>query len=88
MINSRVIIACDFSSWDELISFLNKFNGEKLFLKIGYQLFFTIGIEKIKQLQSMGHNIFLDLKLHEIRCWHVNNSCKWWHENDECSYNL
>ena len=35
MINSRVIIACDFSSWDELISFLNKFNGEKLFLKIG-----------------------------------------------------
>ena len=66
MINSRVIIACDFSSWDELISFLNKFNGEKLFLKIGYQLFFTIGIEKIKQLQSMGHNIFLDLKLHDI----------------------
>lgn len=66
MINSRVIIACDFSSWDELISFLNKFNGEKLFLKIGYQLFFTIGIEKIKQLQLMGHNIFLDLKLHDI----------------------
>jgi orotidine-5'-phosphate decarboxylase len=42
---SNVIIACDFSQEEQLINFLNKFKNEKLFLKIGYELFFKFGEE-------------------------------------------
>ena len=34
-----LIIACDFKNKEETINFLEKFNNEKLFLKIGMELF-------------------------------------------------
>lgn len=63
---NNVIIACDFSNQTELNNFLKKLGNKKIFLKIGYQLFFKIGREGIKQLKSKGYKIFLDLKLHDI----------------------
>ena len=38
-----VIIACDFSSKNELYGFLDKFDGEKPFLKVGMELFYKEG---------------------------------------------
>ena len=35
-----VIIACDFNSKEEVISFLGKFKEEKPFVKIGMELFY------------------------------------------------
>ncbi|MBD5556771.1 MAG: orotidine-5'-phosphate decarboxylase [Roseburia sp.] len=61
-----VIIACDFSSKDEVIDFLGKFKNEKLFLKIGMELFYAEGPEIVRDIKRMGHKIFLDLKLHDI----------------------
>lgn len=61
-----VIIACDFSSKQETIDFLAKFNEDKLFLKIGMELFYAEGPEIVRQIKKMGHKIFLDLKLHDI----------------------
>lgn len=61
-----VIIACDFSSKDEVIDFLGKFKDEKLFLKIGMELFYAEGPEIVRDIKRMGHKIFLDLKLHDI----------------------
>ena len=61
-----VIIACDFSSKQETIDFLSKFNEDKLFLKIGMELFYAEGPEIVRQIKKMGHKIFLDLKLHDI----------------------
>lgn len=63
---NNVIIACDFSSFNELNLFLKKLGKEKPFLKIGYQLFYKIGREGIKKLKARGFKIFLDLKLHDI----------------------
>lgn len=61
-----VIIACDFSSKQEVIDFLSKFNEDKLFVKIGMELFYSEGPEIVRQIKKMGHKIFLDLKLHDI----------------------
>ncbi|MDR0986049.1 MAG: orotidine-5'-phosphate decarboxylase [Mycoplasmataceae bacterium] len=64
--NKDVIIACDFNDKEHFFKFINIFENEKPFLKIGYQLFYSEGIELIKQLKEKGYKIFLDLKLHDI----------------------
>ena len=61
-----VIIACDFSSKQEVIDFLSQFKDEKPFVKIGMELFYAAGPEIVKEIKAMGHKIFLDLKLHDI----------------------
>ncbi|MFV0246908.1 MAG: orotidine-5'-phosphate decarboxylase [Mycoplasmatales bacterium] len=66
MYNSKVIIALDFNSREESIDFLNKFGKEKLFVKIGMELFYKEGPSIVKEIKEMGHNVFLDLKLFDI----------------------
>ncbi|MDD4437233.1 MAG: orotidine-5'-phosphate decarboxylase [Tissierellia bacterium] len=61
-----VIIACDFSNKEEVLNFISKFTEEKPYVKIGMELFYAEGSEIIKLISSMGHKIFLDLKLHDI----------------------
>ena len=61
-----VIIACDFKNKEETLNFLNNFNDEKLYLKIGMELFYSEGPEIVREIKKRGHNIFLDLKLHDI----------------------
>lgn len=64
--NSKVIIALDFSSFDEVKSFLEGFGSESLFVKIGMELYYQEGPSIVTYIKSLGHNIFLDLKLHDI----------------------
>ena len=61
-----VIIACDFKDKEETLNFLNKFENEKLYLKIGIELFYSEGPEIVREIKKRGHKIFLDLKLHDI----------------------
>lgn len=61
-----VIIACDFSSRDEVFSFLDKFTDVKPFVKIGMELFYSEGPEIVREIKARGHKIFLDLKLCDI----------------------
>ena len=61
-----VIIACDFSSKEQTLDFLKKFGDKKPYVKIGMELFYAEGPEIIREIKSMGHKIFLDLKLHDI----------------------
>lgn len=66
MTDSRICIALDFQNKAEVKEFLEKFNDEKLYVKVGMELFYGEGIKIIKMIKEMGHNIFLDLKLHDI----------------------
>ncbi len=61
-----VIIACDFSSKEATLEFLDKFTDRKPFVKIGMELFYAEGPEIVREIKKRGHKIFLDLKLHDI----------------------
>jgi len=61
-----VIIACDFDSKKQLVDFLDLFEEESLYLKVGMELYYAEGPAIIKEIKSRGHKIFLDLKLHDI----------------------
>ena len=66
MNNSRICVALDFQTRDEVETFLDQFENEKLYVKVGMELFYGEGIEMIKSIKEKGHKIFLDLKVHDI----------------------
>lgn len=63
-----VIVACDFSSADEVLAFLDRFANcpRKPFVKIGMELYYGAGPDIVREIKRRGHRIFLDLKLHDI----------------------
>ena len=61
-----VIIALDFDSKEKTLSFLDKFREEKPFVKIGMELYYAEGPAIVREIKARGHQIFLDLKLHDI----------------------
>ena len=67
MQENRPIIALDFASKAQIEQFLAKFPAdESLFVKIGMELFYQEGPAIVQFLKEQGHDIFLDLKLHDI----------------------
>ena len=61
-----VIIACDFPSGKQCLDFLDIFQKNKPFVKIGMELFYAEGPSIIQTIKKRGHKIFLDLKMHDI----------------------
>ena len=61
-----VIVACDFSSAQQVFNFLDRFTDKKPFVKIGMELFYAEGPQIVREIKARGHKIFLDLKLHDI----------------------
>ncbi len=61
-----VIIACDFSTKEETLKFLEQFKEEKPYVKVGMELFYSEGPQIVREIKERGHKIFLDLKLHDI----------------------
>lgn len=62
---NKPIIALDFSTKEEVVSFLESFS-EPLFVKVGMELFYQEGPELVRWIKQLGHDVFLDLKLHDI----------------------
>lgn len=62
---NKPIIALDFASKQQVEEFLAQFS-EPLFVKVGMELYFQEGPELVRFIKSQGHDIFLDLKLHDI----------------------
>lgn len=61
-----VIIALDFATAAETLAFLDHFQEEKPYVKIGMELYYAEGPEIVRRIKARGHRIFLDLKLHDI----------------------
>lgn len=66
--NRDVIIACDFSSKEQTLHFLDQFEktDRKPFVKVGMELYYAAGPDIVREIKRRGHKIFLDLKLHDI----------------------
>nr|WP_280899956.1 orotidine-5'-phosphate decarboxylase [Jeotgalicoccus pinnipedialis] len=64
-IMTKPIIALDFNTFDEVQKFLGQFD-ESLYVKVGMELYMLEGRNVIKEIRAMGHDLFLDLKLHDI----------------------
>ncbi|CAD2076985.1 orotidine-5'-phosphate decarboxylase [Phocicoccus pinnipedialis] len=62
---TKPIIALDFNTFDEVQKFLGQFD-ESLYVKVGMELYMLEGRNVIKEIRAMGHDLFLDLKLHDI----------------------
>lgn len=63
----RPIIALDFNDALRTLAFLQNFpQNEKLFVKIGMELYYSAGQDLVKAVLAQGHDVFLDLKCHDI----------------------
>lgn len=67
MRESRPVIALDFPTFEAVKDFLALFPvEEKLYVKIGMELYYSVGPEIVAYVKNLGHSVFLDLKLHDI----------------------
>ncbi len=63
---SPLIIALDFPNAKTTLKFLNKIQGMSCNVKVGLELFIAEGPALVEQLLKLEHQVFLDLKLHDI----------------------
>ena len=61
-----VIIALDFATAEKARAFLDQFNENQVYVKVGMELFYAAGPDIVRQIKARGHKLFLDLKLHDI----------------------
>ncbi|MBB6449359.1 orotidine-5'-phosphate decarboxylase [Geomicrobium halophilum] len=61
-----LFIALDMETKEEALAFLNRFNERRPSVKVGMELFYSSGPAIIQQLKARGHDVFLDLKCHDI----------------------
>ena len=64
--DSPIIIALDFSDAKSANSFLDQIQDQSCKLKVGLELFISEGPGYVEKLAAQGHQVFLDLKLHDI----------------------
>lgn len=62
----KVIIALDFDNKERCLDLVHQLEPKNCRLKIGKEMFTRFGPELVKYLQSLGFEIFLDLKFHDI----------------------
>lgn len=62
---NKTIAALDFSSREDVLNFLSQFE-EPIAVKIGMELTYAEGLDLVREIKAMGHDVFLDLKLHDI----------------------
>tara|TARA_A100001015_G_scaffold28905_1_gene32116 strand:+ start:1671 stop:2366 length:696 start_codon:yes stop_codon:yes gene_type:complete len=63
---SAVIIALDFQCYERALDFVNLLKPTDCRLKIGKGMFTRFGPDFVKTLVTMGFDVFLDLKFHDI----------------------
>lgn len=63
---SKLIIALDYPSAEQALTFIKQLSPESCKLKVGFELFTSAGPDFVKQIVDMGYDVFLDLKFHDI----------------------
>ncbi|HKJ87284.1 MAG TPA: orotidine-5'-phosphate decarboxylase, partial [Gammaproteobacteria bacterium] len=65
-ISDRIITALDAPDWDDARRILADLPEENRRVKVGKQLFTRSGPKVLEELRASGHDVFLDLKYHDI----------------------
>lgn len=65
-LNEKIIVALDVNSREKAMELAKSLEGSGCWLKVGLELYALSGLSLIDAFKSMGFNIFLDLKLHDI----------------------
>lgn len=63
---SPLIVALDFADAKTAVAFARTLDPKVVRLKVGKELFVAAGPAVVEQLQSLGFEVFLDLKFHDI----------------------
>ncbi len=61
-----IIVALDYPNAKQADEFLQRIQDQPCKLKVGLELFIAEGPKFVEQLSAKGHQVFLDLKLHDI----------------------
>ena len=62
----RIIVALDFAEGEQALDFARSVSPGQCRLKVGKELFTSAGPALVEQLVDQGHEVFLDLKFHDI----------------------
>ncbi len=62
----KIIVALDMQKPESYAKILDTLQGSKIWVKIGMELFYSIGPDAVLGAKDRGFKIFLDLKLHDI----------------------
>ena len=62
----KIIVAVDSPDFDSALGLIGPLAGEGCVFKIGLQLFTAVGPSIVREIQSFGAKVFLDLKFHDI----------------------
>lgn len=62
----KIIVALDFSEEQKVLSFFETLKGHNVWVKVGMELFYSMGPKVIHEAKDRGYKVFLDLKLHDI----------------------
>ncbi|AIB45664.1 orotidine-5'-phosphate decarboxylase [Haemophilus influenzae] len=63
---SKIIVALDFEKEAEALALVDQIDPSLCRLKVGKEMFTTLGINFVKQLHQRNFDVFLDLKYHDI----------------------
>ncbi len=63
---NRLIVALDVSTRDQVEALLARLAGVPSWVKIGLELFTSLGPSIVEEVARRGHSVMLDLKLHDI----------------------
>jgi orotidine-5'-phosphate decarboxylase len=64
--SSKLIVALDFADWHAVESLVTQLDPRQCRVKVGHQLFTSLGPDVIRRLHALGFQVFLDLKFHDI----------------------
>jgi orotidine-5'-phosphate decarboxylase len=63
---TELILALDCEDRKSALDLIKPLQGHLKWVKIGLQMFTAYGLPFVHEVKSMGYNVFLDLKLHDI----------------------
>ncbi|WP_313021030.1 orotidine-5'-phosphate decarboxylase [Atlantibacter hermannii] len=63
---SPIVVALDYDNRDKALAFVDRIDPQDCRLKVGKEMFTLFGPQLVRDLQSRGFDVFLDLKFHDI----------------------